>query len=249
MVGKQPRHPTAVERARPTQLEPTGILDCDHPAIQRLAVELAASGLRDRAFLQAAHLDLVGRLRAVHSLDEWRRASVTLRAGAGSCSQRLACLEAVARAHGIGTRVNGLWLDGRRWYGALGGTGLLRPRRALLLWPQFLLDEGWVDVDELHGSAAELASRASAGLPRDRERLFEALAVMPVDLTGKTRGPGGTSSRWDLADLVLGGAGVADRRDDLLRRLGSPRDTWRGRLFSRLYGGRLAGPDEGLRRG
>ncbi|MFE4502287.1 transglutaminase domain-containing protein [Rhodococcus sp. NPDC056743] len=51
----------------------------------------------------------------MYGLDDTQPASTTLRRGRGSCSQRLAVLEALARRRGIATRVEGLILRGEFW--------------------------------------------------------------------------------------------------------------------------------------
>ncbi|MEV4060824.1 hypothetical protein [Nonomuraea dietziae] len=81
-------------------LEATPILDWGHPLVARLAAQVR--GADDRARLIAAHRLIAARLRPVYALNR------TLAPGTGSCSQRLAVLEAVARAGAIATRVKGL---------------------------------------------------------------------------------------------------------------------------------------------
>ncbi|MGW4799103.1 transglutaminase domain-containing protein [Nonomuraea sp. NPDC004297] len=90
----------------------TPILDWRHPLVQELSAEAHGS---ERALLTAAHRLITTRVRPVYAMNEKQPASTTLRLGRGSCSQRLALLEAVARARGIPTRVRGLLLDGRFW--------------------------------------------------------------------------------------------------------------------------------------
>ncbi|MFG3658562.1 transglutaminase domain-containing protein, partial [Streptomyces sp. NPDC047706] len=75
------------------------------------------------ATLRRAHRAVTGAVRPVYSVQDERPVSEVLRRGRGSCSQRLAVLEAVARADGIPTRVRGLLVD-VGWGGGGGG----RPR-------------------------------------------------------------------------------------------------------------------------
>ncbi|MET9340837.1 hypothetical protein [Nonomuraea sp. NPDC003804] len=99
-------------------LATTSVLDWAHPQVARLAAEVQESD--PRTALIAAHRLIAARLRPVYALDEFQPVSVTLALGKGSCSQRLAVLEAVARARGIATRVRGLQVDGRFWAARLG---------------------------------------------------------------------------------------------------------------------------------
>ena len=95
-------------------LRSTAILDFTGARVQgvvgRLGRDVAA-----REFLRAGYQLLREQVRAVYSVDELQPTSRTLAKGAGSCSQRFACLESIARAAGIATRVHGLWIAGRFW--------------------------------------------------------------------------------------------------------------------------------------
>ncbi|SEK66054.1 hypothetical protein [Nonomuraea pusilla] len=68
-------------------------------------------------------------------MNERQPASRTLALGRGSCSQRLAVLEAVARACGVATRVRGLLVDGRFWHPRFPLLRPLVPGRVVLAWP------------------------------------------------------------------------------------------------------------------
>ncbi|WP_457464607.1 hypothetical protein [Streptomyces sp. TE5632] len=63
-----------------------------------------------------------------------------LRRGRGSCSQRLAVLESVARASGVATRVRGLLVDGSFWYPRFPRLHRIVPEQVLLAWPEFRLE-------------------------------------------------------------------------------------------------------------
>ncbi|MCK2219354.1 transglutaminase-like domain-containing protein [Actinomadura sp. ATCC 31491] len=105
----------------------TPILDLAHPRVLALAADArAAAAGPGRHLLVAAHRLVAARVRPVYALEEGQPASRTLRRGRGSCSQRLAVLEAAARACGIPTRVRGLLVAGRFWHARL---PLLRPGR------------------------------------------------------------------------------------------------------------------------
>src|SRR5580700_9166951 len=83
---------------RPANLKATTILDIDDHRVQRIAENLAHQGLSVCIRLQKAHILLISLLRPVYSVDEWQPTSKTLHKKRGSCSQRMACLEAVARS-------------------------------------------------------------------------------------------------------------------------------------------------------
>jgi hypothetical protein len=87
-------------------LKPTAILDWDAPSIRALATDLVQREEGDREIIRAAHHHLAQSVRPIYTLDELQPASVTLSKQSGSCSQRMACLEAIARAAGIPTRVH-----------------------------------------------------------------------------------------------------------------------------------------------
>src|SRR5437588_8903227 len=102
-------------------LQPTAILNSNHPVIVRFTQQLLAEcPVGGRMFLQMAHQRLAEQLSAVYTLNERQPASITLARGSGSCSQRMAVLEAVARAAGIGTRSRALWIDGHFWSARFG---------------------------------------------------------------------------------------------------------------------------------
>jgi hypothetical protein len=228
--------------AAAANLAATPILDHEHPAVRRLAGQARSAAGSHAAFVRAAHAALMRAVRPVYTLDDQLPASAVLARGAGSCSQRMACLEAVARAGGVPTRVRGLWVDGRFWYPRFRLSRPFIPARILLAWPQFLLDGAWKDFDELYASAAELAGRdPAAGFRNDGETLFEAVSHVSVDFLGKTRDCGpfcATSPAADLSRFVLADAGLFDTRDELFARFPALIRTWRGRAFEMVFGGR-----------
>lgn len=94
----------------------TRILDWDDPRVTALvrALELP-TGADPLPSLRRAHRWIATAVRPVYSVQDERPVSQVLRRGRGSCSQRLAVLEAVARATGTATRVRGLVVDGSFW--------------------------------------------------------------------------------------------------------------------------------------
>src|SRR6266446_1937585 len=98
-------------------LSATPIYDLQSPEIRALATDLRRSHPDDRGYVQAAHQHLSdANMQTVYSIDDDQPASVTLRENKGSCGQRMAALEALARVAGIATRVRALWQGKRFWY-------------------------------------------------------------------------------------------------------------------------------------
>jgi hypothetical protein len=218
-------------------LKATAILDIDCEEVRTLAESLSQPDQSDRFFVQKAHLRLCQRIRPVFSVDEWQPASRTLCKKKGSCSQRMACLEAVARAGGIPTRVRVLQVKGSFWYPRFRLSRPFIPARILLVWPQFFVTGMWVDFDELHASMDRLAMD-SLGFSNNGESLFEAVQKTPVDFLGKTCGLACAKPGHDLSKYVLSDDGFFDTRDEVFERFGSFQHTLRGRVFELAFGGR-----------
>ena len=177
-------------------------------------------------------------MNAVYSIDEDRPVSETLRLNEGSCGQRMAAVEALARSYGVATRVRALWLDRRFWNSRLPLLRFFLPRQTLMPWSQFYLEGKWVDLDELFGPIAELAVNSPVPHPFTNrgESLFDAVRHMPVDFLGKLKGTPYAS--YDISNVVVGTGGIFDTRDEALARL-EKKPGWFGRLlFNTLYGGR-----------
>lgn len=221
-------------------LAPTPILDFDRAPFPLLAAQLRPAGESPRAVVQAAHRYLMQAVRPVYTVDELVPASRVLARRRGSCSQRMACLEALARASGVATRVRALWVDGRFWYPRFRLARPFIPRRILLTWPQFSLDGCWVDFDELHGSTAELVARTDRGFANDGETLFDAVSHSAVDWFGKSQDCGVACSvaTVDLSRFILADEGVFATRDAAFARFGALQHSWRGRAFELIFGGR-----------
>lgn len=221
-------------------LQPTPILDHNAASIRSIAAALRSLSASPISFLRSAHFDLSSRIKPVYTLDEFQPASVTLAKARGSCSQRMACLEALSRANNIATRVHGLWIDGHFWYPRFYLSRPFIPRRILLAWPQFFVSDHWIDFDELHGSTEELAMRSSDGFSNAGETLFEAVAHTAVDFYGKSSQCGVVCSttEFDLSKYVVGDEGVFDTRDELFTKFGSLQNTIRGSIFEFAFGGR-----------
>ena len=140
-------------------LKPTAILDWECPAIRALVTDLRQKYADDRELLKSAHRQLAQSVRPIYTLHELQPASVTVHKKWGSCSQRMACLEAIARAAGIPTRARALRISGRFWYPRFRTIRMFLPKDVLLVWPQFLLNDDWIDVDEIYASLTNRSAR------------------------------------------------------------------------------------------
>jgi len=97
---------------------------------------------------------------------------------------------------------------------------LLVPDSVLLAWPQFFLEESWVDSSELFGTLVELADGSSSGFTNaGGETLFEALPRTALDWDGRTSELA-TCSGCDLSARVLTDLGLYNSRDLLFHEHG-----------------------------
>jgi hypothetical protein len=220
-----------------SNLVSTPILDFQNENVESLKNDLYGPDMSDRDFLKAAH----GRFRddtmpGVYSVDEDQPVSKTLSLGKGSCAQRMACVEALARAAGIPTRVRVLWLDRGFWNSRLPLLRLVLPKRTLMPWPQFFLDAEWVDFEEIYGPVIDVAARSTDNHPftNSGESVYSSISHIPVDLLGKLKGT--DYAFYDISHFVVGDDGFMDTRDDLLKKYDE--STWLGKfIFNLLYGG------------
>jgi hypothetical protein len=222
-------------------LRATGILDGDHPLIVRFAQELFAEHPEGgRIFLQAAHQQLSQRLRPVYTLNERQPASTTFTRGKGSCSQRMAVLEAVARAAGLATRSRALFLDGQFWSPRFQPLRRFLPQRVLLAWPEFFIEGRWVGFEELYGPLSELAERGGSGFTNAAsETLFDAVSRTAVDWHGQTRSCA-TGAPCDLSMFVVADDGIFPSRDAVFDHYGLLLHQLGGCLFELIFGGHKA---------
>jgi hypothetical protein len=216
----------------------TPILDYQTSITGDVAAQLSVDAKPGGQLLQAAHRYLVSEVRPVYSVNEFQPASITLRLKCGSCSQRMACLEAVSRACGIPSRSRALHVSGRFWYPRFRTFRAFIPKRILLIWPQFFIEDAWIDFDEIYASAAELAKSASHAFRNDGESVFDAVEHTAVDFMSKTCGEHCSRSRFDLSKYVLADHGFYNTRDEVFERYGSFQASLRGRMFELIYGGR-----------
>lgn len=219
-------------------LVPTPILDYRRENVESLKNDLYGPNMSERDFLQAAH----GRFRddrmpGVYSVEEDQPVSKTLSLNKGSCAQRMACVEALARAAGIPTRVRVLWLDRSIWNSRVPLLRRVLPRRTLMPWPQFFLNGEWVDFEELYGPLIEVAAHSPDNHPFTNrgESLYSSISHIPVDFFGKLKGT--DYAFYDISHFVAGDDGFMDTRDDLLEKYDE--STWLGKfIFNLFYGGR-----------
>ncbi|MFJ6572512.1 transglutaminase domain-containing protein [Streptomyces sp. NPDC091292] len=212
-------------------VEPTAILDWRHPYVGSLvrSIGTVGEGAGDMAALRLAHRRITAAVRPVYSVQDERPVSEVLRRGRGSCSQRLAVLEAVARASGVATRVRGLLVDGTFWYPRFPRLHRIVPDQVLLAWPEFRIEglspadhptAPWLPVSELFGGLDELSEETSGGFTNSgTETLFEALSRTAIDWDGTTVCPAGGTT-CDLSAYVLADLGHFDSRDQLFARHG-----------------------------
>ncbi|MFE8950338.1 transglutaminase domain-containing protein [Streptomyces sp. NPDC007856] len=217
---------------------PTRILDWQHPNVSSFLRQIDSpadsgdtSGPAHRtAFLRQAHRRIAEVVRPVYSIEDERPVSEVLRRRRGSCSQRLAVLESVARASGVATRVRGLLVDGRFWYRRFPRFHRIVPHRVVLAWPEFRLDglsptehpdAPWLTVSELYGGLTVLSKDSGGGFTNaGAETLFEALSRTAIDWDGVTVCPAATGAPCDLSTYVLADLGRFDSRDDLFTQHG-----------------------------
>ncbi|SEC58047.1 transglutaminase domain-containing protein [Streptomyces sp. TLI_105] len=236
------RAPDAEGPARevPGSTRPTPILDLAHPLVTALVARVlreseARGAVTDRARLQVAHGILVTAVRPVYSVEDRRRVSRTLRLGRGSCSQRMAVLEAVARSLGVETRVRGLLVDGTFWYPRFPKLRAFVPEEVLLAWPEFRLDAtdatdaarvsgavagagpdpastAWVPIAELFTGLAP-GGHGGGFTNSGAETLFEAVARTTVDWDAPAACAG--SAPCDLSAHLRTDLGRFSSRDEL----------------------------------
>ncbi|RST16119.1 transglutaminase domain-containing protein [Streptomyces sp. WAC05374] len=238
----RPRRPRAGASGTAGSMSATRILDWRHARVQRLLAD-ARDGAPDagqRALLLSAHRLISERVRPVYAMNDAQPASRTLARRRGSCSQRLAVLEAVARAAGVPTRVRGLLVDGSFWYPRFPRVRRLVPDAVVLAWPEFRLDGGWVNVSELYAPLGVLGARNPAGFTNSgSQTLFEALSSTAVDWDGSASACGTDGcAAYDLSAMVRRDLGRFTSRDELFAAHGQtlcpPARVIGGALLSRV---------------
>lgn len=161
--------------------------------------------------LEAAHAIIRDEVRPVYALDESTPSSRTLRRGKGSCSQRLAILESVARAVGVRTRVRALLVDRSFWYPRFPRIGFLLPDKIMLVWPEFDIDGTWRSASDLFGAIGCRGGFKNTG----SETLFEAVGRCAIDWDGRSH-----NDEYDLSNFVRADHRYFSDRDAAFARLG-----------------------------
>ncbi|MGQ0844766.1 MAG: transglutaminase domain-containing protein [Sporichthyaceae bacterium] len=211
----------ATSRSTPGSTDPTGILDWHSAEVQALTATVEQAWADPREGLRSAHTLISGAVPAAYALDDAQPASRTLRRGRGSCSQRMAVLEAVARANGTPSRVRGLLVDGRFWLPRFPRLRQLVPHAVVLAWPEFAVEDSWVNFSELFLPWHELPADPSAAFGNSGpQTLFDAPTCRTVDWEGRTSAASGAPSACDLSSRVLADLGWFDDRDELFARYG-----------------------------
>lgn len=222
---------------REANLSATSILDYANAEIQSLKNKLSEPKRSPRDFVRAAHKHFSDEMNAVYSIDEEQPVSKTIRLNGGSCGQRMACVEALARAYGVPTRVRALWLSGEFWRWRLPLFRFFLPKRTLMPWSQFYFDGEWTDFDELYAPLDELAAHTAAthAFTNKGESLYSAISRTPVDFFGKLKGTPYAS--FDISHFVAADDGFFDTRDEALGKF--DKRSWFGKLlFNLLYSGK-----------
>ncbi|MEU9105282.1 transglutaminase domain-containing protein [Streptomyces xanthophaeus] len=218
----------------------------------------AADPARQIEALRRAHRWISSAVRPVYSVQDERPVSEILRLGRGSCSQRLAVLESVARASGVATRVRGLLVDGTFWDPRFPHLRRIVPDQVLLAWPEFRLGDpaapggpagSWLPVSELFGGLHPLDAGPGDGFTNaGAETLFEALSRTAIDWDAAPACPAsgadagaGAGPACDLSAYVLTDLGHHDSRDELFARHGQTLCPMARLLAEPVLGRRAAG--------
>jgi hypothetical protein len=197
----------------------TPILDWGHDDVARLYEDIAEGAIQSaQEFLVSAHRSVAATIRAVYGLDDRQPVSVTLSRGRGSCSQRLAVVEALARRRGIATRVRGLVLRGEFWYPRFRHLRAVIPTSVLLAWPEFLIDGRWQDISEIVAPAA--VSSVQPFTNTGEETLFDAIGRAPISW-----GASVSCDCLDFSEFVDRDLGTFESRDNLFEEFGQTMST------------------------
>ncbi|MDI9899984.1 hypothetical protein QM716_08955 [Rhodococcus sp. IEGM 1409] len=203
----------------------TPILDWGNDDVARLYDDIAEGAIQAAPeFLVSAHRSVGARIRAVYGLNDQQPASVTLSRGRGSCSQRLAVVEALARRHGIATRARGLVLRGEFWYPRFRHLHGVIPKSVLLAWPEFLIDGSWRDISEIVSPPALPAVSVDSAVEpftnSGEETLFDAIGRAPISW-----GKSVPCNCLDFSEFVERDLGTFDSRDELFEKFGQTMST------------------------
>lgn len=219
-------------------LKVTRILDYNSDAVEKFYDSVKIfDGIE---FLRKAHELIILKISPVYTLKDLQPVSVTLQKQSGSCSQRMALLEALARKKGIPTSVKGIFLKGDFWFPRFKQTKIFIPEKILVAWSRFYLNDEWIEFDELYKTTEDFAEESNPKFTNDAETMFEAIKEKFVDLQGKTKKCGVTCAgeNPDLSEYFISETEVFNSRDELFEKYGTLQNTFIGKVFEMIYGGR-----------
>lgn len=219
-------------------LKATTILDYNSTTVEKFYDKIKKfDGIE---FLQRAHELISTSIFPVYTIKDLQPVSVTLQKVQGSCSQRMALLEALARKKGIPTSVKGIFLKGDFWFSRFKLTKIFIPGKILIAWSRFFFNNEWIEFDELYKSTEDFAGESNPKFTNDAETMFEAIKEKFVDLQGKTKKCGVvcTGENPDLSEYFISETEVFNSRDELFERYGTLQNTFTGKVFEIIYGGR-----------
>ena len=188
----------------PGSVSATSVLTVGDERVQAIARSCRAVTEEGDGFLQAAHHEIAELVRPVYAMDEMQPVAKTLDRGRGSCAQRMAVLEAVARAGGMATRVRGLIVAGEFWKSRFRPVAFLVPTRVPLAWPEFQIDETWTPFGELFASTCGVGS-AARFTNRKGETLFDAASAGNLSWSDSSCG---------LSEYLIKDCGLFTNRED-----------------------------------
>jgi len=206
-MPRRKRPPGDAARSADGATDPTRVLDWHTELVAALAERIDADGRSELQWLRSAYAQVGAAVRPVYALNDRQPVSKTLHRGRGSCSQRLAILEALSRRRGIATRVEGIAVDGQFWYPRFPRMSWLVPERVVLAWPEFLIDDTWVAAGQLFDPGP---SSSAAFTNAGEETLFDA-----IGRNGVVWSAGCPDGVCDLSAHVVENLGYFDDRDAL----------------------------------
>lgn len=189
---------------------PTPILDFGSPIVEEFVSLLDDLGdMVPRDKVVVFHGLIARETVAVYGLEETQPVSTTIANRRGSCSQRLAVLEALARRAGIATCVEGIVVAGSFWYPRFPYMRPFLPREVVIAWPSFPLDDEWVDVSAVIHRTDDDTFCVFEN--RGEATLFDALPSAPISWSAATS----DAPCNDFSAFVLRSLGIFDSRDQL----------------------------------
>ncbi len=129
-------------------LQPTSLLDFDHPSIDRL---IATKGWREASLwdrVGAAYEFVRTDIRFGYNARDELPASQVLADGYGQCNTKATLLMALLRALGVPCRLHGFTIDRSLQRGAIPSWAYpLTPKRILHSWVEVWIEGGWIELE------------------------------------------------------------------------------------------------------